>query len=75
MVVLPNGPELSLSIVSVIYWASYVPLNAVDARSELEMDLKGCKADLVIGPHAGLMPDDSSFAREEDKKKNIIIVM
>ena len=46
-----------------------MPLNAVGARSELEMDLKGCKADLVIGPHAGLIPDDSAFARAEGKKE------
>jgi len=69
-VVLPNGPELALSIVSVINWASCVPLNAVGARSELEMDLKGCNADLIIGPHSGSIPKDSVYGSTVTRNKN-----
>lgn len=49
-VVLPNGPELALCIVTVATWASCVPLSANGVASELEHDLQRCGADLVIGP-------------------------
>ena len=47
--VLPNGPELALAILSTGHWASCVSLNAFGAHTELASDLKACGADLVIG--------------------------
>ena len=51
--ILPNGPELALAIVSVAHWASCVPLSANGAVSELHADLLRAGVDLVIGPYAG----------------------
>ena len=51
--ILPNGPELALAIVSVAHWASCVPLSANGAVSELHADLIRAGVDLVIGPYAG----------------------
>jgi len=47
--VLPNGPELALAILSTVHWASCVPLNAFGSHTELAADLTACGADLVIG--------------------------
>mmetsp|Transcript_57726 Transcript_57726/g.172267 ORF Transcript_57726/g.172267 Transcript_57726/m.172267 type:complete len:1239 (-) Transcript_57726:91-3807(-) len=52
-VVLPNGPELAMAILSISNWASCVPLNAAGSTSELDKDLRGADADLVIGPYSG----------------------
>lgn len=72
-VVLPNGPELALSILVTTTWASCVPLNAFGAEKELEADLFNSAADIVVGlresdlakklsdklhiPFVGLIPD------------------
>jgi acyl-CoA synthetase (AMP-forming)/AMP-acid ligase II/acetyltransferase-like isoleucine patch superfamily enzyme len=47
--VLPNGPELALAILSITNWASCVPLNANGATVELQKDLQACKAAMIIG--------------------------
>jgi len=47
--VLPNGPELALSILAVTSWCSCVPLNAFGAAAEIESDLQQAAVDLVIG--------------------------
>ncbi len=47
--VLPNGPELALSILACAHWASCVPLNANGAISELKKDLQACRAKMIIG--------------------------
>jgi acyl-coenzyme A synthetase/AMP-(fatty) acid ligase len=60
--VLPNGPELALAIVSTLQWASCVPLSANGAHSELEADLLRCGADLVIGPYSGAIVHSSHQA-------------
>ena len=65
--VLPNGPELALAILSVANWAACVPLNANGASTELEADLQRCGADLVIGPYSG--PIDSSSSSHESNEK------
>ena len=52
-VVLPNGSELALAILSICNWASCVPLNANGAMSELEADCLRCRADVILGPHTG----------------------
>ena len=73
-VVLPNGPELALSLLAITTWASCVPLNAYGAAKELEADFVNSAADLVIGlndnpeiqklaqkvrlPFCGLVPDE-----------------
>ncbi|GKZ00275.1 hypothetical protein MPSEU_000980400 [Mayamaea pseudoterrestris] len=49
-VILPNGPELALAILTISQWASCVPLNANGALSELEADCKRCRADVILGP-------------------------
>jgi acyl-coenzyme A synthetase/AMP-(fatty) acid ligase/carbonic anhydrase/acetyltransferase-like protein (isoleucine patch superfamily) len=55
--VLPNGPELALSILAVSQWAACVPLSATGAVSELKADLERCGPDLIIGPYsAGPLP-------------------
>ena len=55
--VLPNGPELALSILAVSQWAACVPLTATGSSSELAADLERCGADLIIGPYsAGPLP-------------------
>lgn len=55
--VLPNGPELALSILAVSQWAACVPLTATGAAQELQSDLERAGADLVIGPYsAGPLP-------------------
>ena len=56
--VLPNGPELALSILAVSQWAACVPLSATGAVSELKADLERCGPDLIIGPYsAGVLTD------------------
>jgi acyl-CoA synthetase (AMP-forming)/AMP-acid ligase II len=62
--ILPNGPELALAIVSVAHWASCVPLSANGAVSELEADLLRAGVDLVIGPYAGPTVQSSKKARD-----------
>ena len=47
--VLPNGPELALSILACAHWASCVPLNANGAISELKKDLQASRAKMIIG--------------------------
>ena len=51
-VVLPNGPELALSILAISQYAACVPLAATGAVSELQADLERCGPDLIIGPYA-----------------------
>jgi acyl-CoA synthetase (AMP-forming)/AMP-acid ligase II len=50
--ILPNGPELALAIVSVAHWASCVPLSANGAVSELQADLLRAGVNLAIGRYA-----------------------
>ncbi|CAJ1970404.1 unnamed protein product [Cylindrotheca closterium] len=47
--VLPNGPELALAILSISHWASCLPLNANGAPSELKKDLEAANTSLIIG--------------------------
>lgn len=71
--VLPNGPELALSILAVSQWAACVPLSATGAVSELKADLERCGPDLIIGPYsAGILPTATPMekhqADEQDKE-------
>lgn len=50
-VILPNGPELALAILTVSCWATCVPLNAFGAAAELEADLRLAQVDLVVCLH------------------------
>jgi acyl-CoA synthetase (AMP-forming)/AMP-acid ligase II/acetyltransferase-like isoleucine patch superfamily enzyme/acyl carrier protein len=48
-IVLPNGPELALAILSFSCYCSVVPLNALSAIQELESDFAKASIDHVIG--------------------------
>ena len=64
--VLPNGPELALSILAVAQWAACVPLSATGAVSELKADLERCGPDLIIGPYsAGALPSATPLERHD----------
>ena len=64
--VLPNGPELALSILAVSQWAACVPLSATGAVSELKADLERCGPDLIIGPYsAGVLPTATPMEKHE----------
>jgi len=65
--VLPNGPELALAIVSTLQWASCVPLSANGALSEMEADLLRCGADLVIGPYSGALAPSLGQETADDR--------
>lgn len=64
--VLPNGPELALALLSLAQWASCVPLNANGAVSELKKDLQAAKVSLVVG-----MTDDSAAIQDMARALNI----
>lgn len=64
--VLPNGPELALAILSVSQWASCVPLNANGALSELKKDLQLAKVNMVVG-----MAEDSAAVQDMARALNI----
>eukprot|EP00978_Attheya_sp_CCMP212_P021821 scaffold64143_cov68-Attheya_sp.AAC.9 len=70
--ILPNGPELALAIVSVAHWASCVPLRANGAISELHADLLRAGVDLVIGPYAGPTTVHSYKRRTRDSKFHVM---
>jgi acyl-coenzyme A synthetase/AMP-(fatty) acid ligase/acetyltransferase-like isoleucine patch superfamily enzyme len=63
--VLPNGPELALAIVSISHWASCVPLSATSAISELEADISRCGAHIVIGPYSGEIHRESNSGSDD----------
>jgi acyl-CoA synthetase (AMP-forming)/AMP-acid ligase II/carbonic anhydrase/acetyltransferase-like protein (isoleucine patch superfamily) len=64
--VLPNGPELALAILSLAHWASCVPLNANGASSELKKDVQAAKVAMVVG-----MADDSAAIQDLARALNI----
>lgn len=64
--VLPNGPELALAILSLAHWASCVPLNANGASSELKKDLQAAKVAMVVGT-----ADDSAAIQDLARALNI----
>eukprot|EP00529_Nitzschia_sp_RCC80_P002669 CAMPEP_0113509814 /NCGR_PEP_ID=MMETSP0014_2-20120614/37784_1 /TAXON_ID=2857 /ORGANISM="Nitzschia sp." /LENGTH=1713 /DNA_ID=CAMNT_0000405685 /DNA_START=253 /DNA_END=5390 /DNA_ORIENTATION=+ /assembly_acc=CAM_ASM_000159 len=69
--VLPNGPELALSILAVSQWAACVPLTATGSSSELAADLERCGADLVIGPYsAGPLPRSAGSTNDHHSPKD-----
>ena len=66
-IVLPNGPELALAILSIANWACCVPLNASGgATSELAADLQRARINLVIGPSSS-----SSSSRVANNNDNV----
>ena len=73
-VVLPNGPELALAILALCNWCSCVPLNAAGSVAELESDLRGAGAELVIGPYSGSQVDgaDGDNASHDDSTNEAV---
>jgi acyl-CoA synthetase (AMP-forming)/AMP-acid ligase II len=65
--ILPNGPELALAIVSTLQWASCVPLSANGAHHELESDLLLSGVDLIIGPYSGPVAATTRSATTDDR--------
>jgi hypothetical protein len=68
--ILPNGPELAMALLVTAHYCTAVPLNANAPRSEWEVDLEQCGADLVVGmfyeaPQSQQQGNVSTFQQQE----------